>query len=115
MANKRQFKKSLEALSSALVSEMMAALYNEKVADSDKINEAISKIAGAMLKAKNDTSLLFGKSMKEFENLKAYNKAKSEFTKEQYQKAVADYNESLEAALKAYNEGMPKNAPSEKQ
>lgn len=109
MANKRQFKKSLEALSSALVNEMMANMYNEKEADSKKINEAITKVVGAMLKAKQDTSVLFGKGMKEFAHLKDYNNAKSLHNKEKYRQAIANYNEALGEALKLYNEGMPKN------
>lgn len=108
MANKRQFKKSLDALSSALVNEMMASLYNVEGAEASKINEAISKIAGAMVKAKKDTNKLFGKGMKEFENLAAYNASKAKFTKEKYDSAIAAYNDSLGEALKAYNEGMPK-------
>lgn len=109
MANKRDFKKSLEALSSALVDEMMASYYNEKNADREKISQAITKIVGAMGKARKDTSKLFGKGVKEFENVAAYNKAKAAHTKEKYDAAIANYNEALGEALKAYNEGMPNN------
>lgn len=110
MANKRQFKKSLDALSSALVNEMMASLYNVKEADSKKINEAISKIASAMVKAKKDSNVLFGKGMKEFASIEEYNKAKAEHSKAKYHEAIAAYNEALSEALKAYNEGMPANS-----
>lgn len=110
MANKRDFKKSVEALSSALVDEMMSSYYNVKEADQDKIAMAITKIAGAMEKAKSHTNKLFKKGVKEFENASAYNLAKAQFTKEKYRQAVADYNDALEEALKAYNEGMPKNS-----
>ena len=109
MANKRQFKKSLDALSSALVDEMMASYYNVKDADREKISQAIYKVIGAMGKAKRDTGKLFGKGIKEFENLAAYNKAKSAHTKQKYTAAIAGYNEALSDALKAYNEGIPKN------
>lgn len=114
MANKRQFKKSVEALSSALVSEMMASLYEEKATDAAKVNDAISKIAAAMVKVRKDTNKLFGKGLKEFANVAEYNKAKSQFTKEKYDKAIADYNEALSEALKLYNEGMPKQEPAAK-
>lgn len=107
--NKRQFKKSIDALSSALVNEMMASLYNVKEADAKKLNEAIQKIAQAMVKARHETNKLFGKGSKEFANLAEYNAAKAKFTEEKYQKAISDYNEALGEALKAYNEGMPKN------
>lgn len=108
MANKREFKKSVDALSSALVNEMMASYYNESAADREKISQAITKIVAAMGRAKQDTNRLFRKGVKEFDNLAAYNKAKSLHTKEKYNKAIADYNEALAEALKAYNEGMPK-------
>lgn len=109
MANKRELKKSLEALSSALVNEMMASYYNSQDADREKINDAIRTIADAMVKAKHDTNVLFDKGVKDFDSLADYNKAKSEFTKKKYADAIAGYNEALEKALKAYNEAMPKN------
>lgn len=111
MANKREFKKSVDALSSALVNEMMASLYNVKEADTLKLNEAISKIAQAMVAAKKDTSKLFDKGLKDFNNLSEYNAAKAKHTKEKYKEAIAKYNEALGEALKSYNEGMPKNNP----
>lgn len=109
MANKRQFKKSVDALSAALADEMMASYYNVKEADRDKISQAIAKIATAMTEAKHNAARLFGKGVKEFENLAAYNKAKAEFTKQKYTEAIEQYNKALGEALKAYNEGMPKN------
>lgn len=111
MANKREFKKSLEALSSALVSEMMASMYNVKEADSKKIGDAITTLTGAMLQAKKEAGKMFDKGVKEFENLANYNAAKAKFTKEQYKNAIAKYNDALKEALQAYNEAMPKNKP----
>ena len=109
MANKREFKKSVDALSAALVDEMMASYYNVKDADREKISQAIAKIVGAMGKARKDTGKLFGKGVKEFESLAAYNKAKARHNKDKYNAAIADYNQALSEALKAYNEGMPQN------
>ena len=108
MANKREFKKSVEALSSALVDEMMASYYNEKEANREKISEAITHVVAAMGRARQAASQLFGKGVKEFDNLAAYNKAKAKHTKEKYREAIASYNEALGKALAAYNEGMPK-------
>lgn len=107
MSTKREFKKSIEALSSALVDEMMASYYNVKEADRQKISEAITTVVGAMNKAKSDASKLFGKEVRDFEHLAAYNKAKAVHTKEKFKEAIANYNDALGQALKAYNEGMP--------
>lgn len=109
MANKREFKKSVEELTAALVDEMMVSYYNEKEADREKISEAISKIVVAMENSKKEASKLFDKKVRDFENIAAYNKAKAKFIKGQYDKAIADYNDALSEALKNYNQGMPQN------
>ena len=110
MANKREFKKSVEALTSALVDEMMASYYNENEADREKLSQAMAKVVTAMGKAKKEVGVLFGKGAKEFENLAAYNRAKAKHTKEKYASAIKGYNDALAEALKVYNEGMPKKA-----
>lgn len=109
MANKREFKKSVEALSSALVDEMMASYYNVEAADREKITSAITKVITAMQNAKNDSNKLFDKGVKDFENIEEYNKAKARFNKEKFEKAVDNFNNTIGDALKDYNEGMPKN------
>lgn len=109
MANKREFKKSTEALTAALVDEMMISYYNEEEADKEKISAAITKLVGALEKSKKTAAIAFDKKIKEFESMAAYNKAKAGFIKEKYNNAIADYNQALSEALKDYNEGMPKN------
>lgn len=109
MSNKREFKKSVDALSSAIVNEMMASYYNVKEADTDKISAAIAKIVSAMAKARKETNKLFGKGEKDFDSLAEYNKAKAAFNKEKYKNAIGEYNKALGEALKDYNEGMPKS------
>lgn len=107
MANKREFKKSVEALSAALVDEMMISYYNVKDVDRQKISDAVATIITALEKAKVDTAVQFDKKTKDFENLAGYLKAKKEFSKEKYDKAIEAYNNALADALKAYNEAMP--------
>lgn len=109
MANKREFKKSVEELTAALVDEMMISYYNEKEADKEKISQAITKIISAMEKSKSSVATAFNKKIRDFENVAAYNKEKSKYIKEKYTAAIAEYNKDLGEALKDYNEGMPKN------
>lgn len=108
MASKREFKKSVEALTSALVDEMMASYYNEEAADREKITSAITKVISAMQNAKLESNKLFNKGMKDFENVKEYNKAKATFSKTKFDKAIDNFNNTLGDALKDYNDGMPK-------
>lgn len=109
MANKRNFKKSVEALTAALVDEMMASYYNEEAADREKISSAITKVISAMENAKLDTAKLFNQKMKDFSNLKEYNKAKIQHNKAKYAAAIENFNNTLNEALNDYNAGMPKN------
>lgn len=109
MANKREFKKSVEALSSALLDEMMASYYNEKEADREKISSAIAKVIQAMQNARVDVNKAFGKGVKDFDSIKEYNAAKIKHNKDKYNQAVENYNNMIGQALQDYNEGMPKN------
>lgn len=110
MANKRVFKKSVDALSSAIVDEMMASYYNEKEANRELISSAIAKVLKAMQEAKIETNKMFDKGVKDFDNMGAYNVAKMKFNREKYDKAIENFNNSLGEAMKDYNEAMPKNS-----
>lgn len=104
MANKREFKKSVEALSSAIVDEMMASYYNMQNVDKDKILTAVTKILGAMETAKIDSNKLFDKGEKDFDSVSDYIKAKRQFNKNKFEAAVNAFNDNLGEALKDYNE-----------
>lgn len=107
MANKREFKKSVEALCAAIVDEMSMSYYNAADANRDLISEAIKKVLGAMETARQDSNVLFKKGVKEFDNFAAYNAAKKKFYKENYNNAIAKFNDAIGEALKDYNKAVP--------
>lgn len=108
MSNKREFKKSVESLCAALVDEMSISYYNVENADRDLITSAIAKIVGAMEEARKASNKIFDKGTKDFDSLKAYNQAKKQYIKENYDNAVAKFNEAVSSAMKDYNAAMPK-------
>lgn len=76
MANKRDYKKYVEALSAAMIDEMIAAYYNVKGADQDKIAKAMETVMGAMAKARNNSNVYFSRGASGFADMKEYAKAK---------------------------------------
>lgn len=114
MANKREFKKSLEALTAALVDEMSVNYYIAKAEDRDLISSAITKVLGAMEEAKIESNKVFGKGIRDFENIKAYNEAKKQFNKEVFNNAVSKFNDAVSEALKDYNKAVPAPSKEEK-
>ncbi len=48
MANKREFKKYVDAIGASVIDEMIAAYYNVEKSDKDKIAEAMQKVLCAI-------------------------------------------------------------------
>lgn len=107
--NKQQFKKAVEALGASLCNEMMSVYYNVENVDRDKISQAVAKVLGATAAAKSNANRFFGKGEKQFENVEAYKKAKSAYFKDLFKTIRDDFNSEISAALKIFNEAVPKD------
>lgn len=107
MANKREFKKYVDAIGASACNEMMAAYYNVKGIDKDAVEKAIAKVLGAVGRAKSNSNVFFDKGVKAFDDAKAYSRAKSEFFKKLFQKISADFTAELDDALKTFNAAIP--------
>ena len=66
MANKREFKKYVDAIGASVIDEMIAAYYNVEKADKDKIAEAMQKVLCAIGRAKNNSNVTFDRGEKAF-------------------------------------------------
>lgn len=109
MANKRDFKKSVEAVGSAVCDEMMAAYYNIDGADKDAITKAIGKVVASTVKAKDNANIFFDKGVKAFESPKEYSKAKDTFFKALFNKIHTEFGEEINAALQEFNKALPES------
>lgn len=107
MANKREFKKYVDILGASVIDEMIAAYYNVKGADRDKISQAIETALGAIGKAKNNANVYFDKGTKAFASIEEYSKAKKAFFVTLFNKIETDFNEDINKALKLFNEALP--------
>ncbi|MBD5196114.1 MAG: hypothetical protein K2G53_09705 [Muribaculaceae bacterium] len=107
MANKRDFKKSVDAIGSAVCDEMMTAYYNIEGADKEAISKAIEKVLGACIKAKDNSNIFFDKGVKAFDSPEAYVKAKTAFFKALFNKVHTEFGEEINAALQEFNKAIP--------
>ena len=107
MANKRDYKKYVEALAAAMLDEMISAYYNVKGADQDKLAKAMETVMGAMAKARNNANITFDRGPKSFADQKEYAKAKTAFFKSLFDKIDTEFAEETNAALKLFNEALP--------
>lgn len=109
MANKREFKKSVDAVGAAICNEMMAAYYNVEGSDKKAIADAIQKVLGAVVKAKDNSNIFFDKGIKAFEDHQKYSEAKTKFFKTLFNKIHTEFGEEINLALKEFNKAIPEN------
>ncbi len=91
MANKREFKKYVDAIGASVIDEMIAAYYNVEKSD----------------KAKNNSNVTFDRGEKAFGDKKEYVTAKKNFYKSLFDKIFTEFDEETGAALKEFNAAIP--------
>ena len=107
MANKREFKKYVDALGAAACDEMMYSYYNVEGADKDAISKAIEKVLLATNKARMNSNIFFDRGVKAFADKKEYVKAKEAFFKALFEKVSTEFSEEVNTALKDFNAPLP--------
>lgn len=107
MANKRNFKKYVDALGAAVVDEIVTSYYNVPGADKEKLSEALGVVLGAVGKAKNNSNIYFDRGRRSYENKKEYSVARKNFFVSLFDKIDTEFDEEIEAALKLLNAALP--------
>lgn len=106
MANKREFKKYITAVSESLNGEMMEAYYTIEGIDKDAIENAVIDVMKAGEVAIMMSNVKFDKGTNAFSN-GGYRKAKREFFRTVYAKANAEFTEAVNGAIKKFNAAIP--------
>ncbi len=107
MANKRDFKKSIEAIGASICDEMMMAYYNIEGVDRPAVSEAIEKVLKAITMAKNNANIYFDRGPKGYANKAEYIKEKDQFFKALFEKISAVFSTEIDSALKQFNAAIP--------
>lgn len=107
MANKREFKKYVDALGASIVSEIAIAYENVKDANKDELQKAYSQVLGAVGAAKSNANRFFDRGRKGFADVKEYGKNKQEFFKALFKKIEKDFSDEVNGAIKVFNAALP--------
>lgn len=107
MANKRQFKKYITTLSSAVCNDMMVAYYNVEGIDREAVENSVKKVIKATEFAVHNSNIFFDKGRKAFDDPKAYSAAKHSFFNALFYKLREDYVKAIDEALKDFNAAVP--------
>lgn len=107
MGNKREFKKTAEAIGASVCESMMTTYYNTSGVDKEAIEKAIANVLGAVGAARSNANITFDKGVKAFDSLATYSKAKNEFYKKLFVKISDDFNKEIDEALKQFNAAIP--------
>lgn len=107
MANKREFKKYVNVVSTSLVEDMMSVYYSINGVDPEKIDDAIISVLKAGESAIMKTNVKFDKTAGGFENRHLYDAAKKSFYAELYKKISKEFSEAINEAIKKFNAAVP--------
>lgn len=109
MANKREFKKYVSAVSTSIVSSMMAAYYDVAGINKEEVTAAVTDILVAGENAIMKTDVKYDKTACAFDNKHEYHKAERKFFKEVYAKVNKEFAEEINAAIKKFNAAVPED------
>ena len=113
MANKREFKKNVEAIGASACAPMMEIYQTLEEDKKETVEKAVAQVLGAVAAARSNADITFDKGVKAFENLKEYSKAKKDFYKKLFGKISDDFSKELEEALKLFNSAVPEEVKAE--
>lgn len=109
MANKREFKKFVTAVGSNVIEDMMLNYYTIKDINKDAVDTAIGKVLDAIETARCNANVFFDKGTRAFETRKEYTREKERFFRALFDKIASDFEGSLEAAVKEFNDAVPQS------
>ena len=101
--NKREYKKAIEALGTAMCVEIFNIGVTTKGADAAKINEAINIVWGAMDDTKRGANLYFPKKEREFADRAAYNRERNQYYRAAFERLNSEFETQVDEALKLVN------------
>lgn len=107
MANKRNFKKYVTALGSAVCEDMLIARYNVEGIDAKAVDEAVNEVLTAVENGVANANIFFDRGAKAFESREEYLKAKRAFFKALFARISGDVSKSIDGAIKKFNAAVP--------
>ena len=108
MANKRDLKNQIKFICGDIACECIMARNFIPGVDTEKMNNNIYEVASLQTSTLKRVSFAYDKVVADFENKKAYQKAKSKYFADAYKKLHSDFKDGINAIVKAMNDSLSK-------
>lgn len=104
ITSKQDLKKHIDRIQDEVAQVVIPAAFYAKLFTEQEADQALEKLVSLTLEAKEHINVNFDKTLKAFNNdATAYRKAKREFYKQAYGKALAEYEKEVNALLAPVN------------
>ncbi len=107
MANKRNLKKQIRYICGELAVECILSRDYVEGIDTEKMNMLVCEIAELQENSLKNVSFSFDKTPREFESLKAYNKASGAYYRNAYKVFYQEFNKHVASVVKSMNALLP--------
>lgn len=99
ITSKRDLKKHIRRIEEEVSMVVIPAAYYSNLMDEKQAEEALTQLAKLTIEATNRLNISFDKKAAAFPSMDAYKKAKREYFKTAYNKALTDYENGVNAML----------------
>lgn len=103
ITSKQDLKKHIDRIQDEVAQVMIPAAFYANLFSEKEAEDALEKLVSLTVEAKERLNISFDKSPKAFDSITAYKKAKREFFKQAYGKALAEYEQGVNALLAPIN------------
>lgn len=110
MSNKRSLKKHISYVCGELAAECIVAANLLKDVDRQKLEKLVVKIAMLQDSTMRHVNVAFDKAPRDFENVKAYHKARNEYYRAAYKSLLDSFQKSVVEIVGEMNSALPKKA-----
>lgn len=109
MANKREFKKYVTAVSQDIITTMMTVCYSTDGVNHDIVDKAVATILVAGENAICKSNVKFDKTEGASEDAHAFHKAKRNFYRSLFKKVNKEFTDAINEAVKQFNAALPES------
>ncbi len=103
ITSKRQLKKHIDRVQDEVVQVVIPAAMYAGLVSEEKVEEMLAKIAQLSQQAKDRLAVTFDKKMPAFDSSDAYRKAKLQYYKQAYGRALSEYEAEVQKVIDPIN------------
>ncbi len=106
LTNKRQIKKYINRVCDDVAQEVLPTAVHVKAISEEEADNILTDISVLQVKSLSRLNIAFDKSVEAFDNIKAFNSAKSAYYRQAYNKLIEDFNNEIQKLISPVNKAI---------